>query len=169
MSVEFHPEKMLRVLRAHEVAFIVIGGFAGNILGSPLLTVDLDICYSRTVENLERLAAALRELHAELRDAPKGAQMALNAGALRNGMNFTFDTDSGSLDCLGEPTGVQGYETLLANAESVQTEGEELLVCALEDLIRMKRAAARPKDLAALIYLDALQEEVEARRRDKPS
>lgn len=165
MTGEFRPELILRVLRAHEVAFVVIGGFAGNILGSPLLTADLDICYARAKENLERLASALRELHADLRGAPKGLPLQLDATMLRNGLNFTFDTDGGALDCLGEPAGVAGYEALLANAEAVLAGGEELLVCALEDLIRMKRAAGRPKDIGALPYLEALQEEIEARRK----
>jgi hypothetical protein len=66
----FDPIPLLETLHRHGVAFVLIGGVAGIALGSSLATFDLDICYERSEPNLERLAAALQELHATLRGAP---------------------------------------------------------------------------------------------------
>ena len=165
MSAEFQPLTLLRILREHGVDFVVVGGFAGNILGSPLITTDLDVCYARDSANLERIAAALREVHANLRGAPSGLPFRLDVKTLANQINFTFETDAGPLDLIGEPAGVSGYKALAVNAEVVDLDGVEVLICAIEDLIRMKRAAGRMKDIGALPTLEALREEIETRRK----
>ena len=54
------------------VRYVVVGGFAGTVLGSPRITVDLDIVYARDTGNLQRLADALEPLEPYLRGAPKG-------------------------------------------------------------------------------------------------
>jgi hypothetical protein len=43
MNPAFDPRPPLRVLLAHDVRFVIIGGIAGVLLGSPSLTFDLDI------------------------------------------------------------------------------------------------------------------------------
>jgi len=68
----FDPERVLETVLRHRVRFVVIGGIAGRLLGSPTLTNDLDICYARDRKNLVALSAALLELEATLRDAPEG-------------------------------------------------------------------------------------------------
>jgi len=62
VSVAFDPTRALRVLDAHDVRYVLIGGLAGELMGAPLATNDLDICYERSPENMGRLAAALQEL-----------------------------------------------------------------------------------------------------------
>ena len=64
-------EKIIEAMTRHSVELIVIGGQAEWIFGSPRLTYDVDLCYRRTPQNLERLARALRELRPTLRDAPE--------------------------------------------------------------------------------------------------
>jgi hypothetical protein len=98
------------------VRFVVIGAFAGRLLGSPSLTRDLDICYARDRENLEALAAALRELHARLRGVHEDVPFRLDAKTLANGDSFTFVTDAGDLDILGTPSGTTGYDELARTA-----------------------------------------------------
>jgi hypothetical protein len=66
----FDPERIIRTLAMHGVRFILIGGYTGVVHGSGVATFDLDICYDRSRPNVERLAAALHELAATLRDAP---------------------------------------------------------------------------------------------------
>ena len=63
-------ENVVDILAAHGVEFIVVGGQAELIPGSPRITYDIDLCYRRTEENLKRLAAALREIKPKLRNAP---------------------------------------------------------------------------------------------------
>ena len=143
--------------------FVLIGGLAANILGSPSLTFDVDVCYARDEDNLERLADALVGLSARLRGAPEGLPFVLDARTLRNGLNFTFQTDAGPLDCLGQPAGVAGFEELERSARSVELAGTPVLVVSLDDLIRMKEAAGRPKDRVELEILGALREEIDKR------
>lgn len=145
---------------------MLIGGVAANALGSPMVTYDLDICYSRDDENLARLASALRELEARLRGAPVDVPSILDAETLRNGDHFTFTTSAGSLDCLGTPAGVAGYDELIAHAVRDEIAGHTVAISSIDDLIRMKRAAGRPKDLLAVEELAALKEELERQPRD---
>lgn len=155
---------ILRTLHAHGVRFVVIGGIAGTLHGSTTITYDLDICYDRERPNLEMLAAALRELGAYLRGADPGLPFKLEAETLRRGLNFTFTTRYGDLDCLGEPAGGFDYDALAANADAVDLDGWQVLVAALDELIRMKRAAGRVKDRVEVENLSALREVREKRR-----
>jgi hypothetical protein len=143
------------------VRFVVIGGFAGAIRGSPMITGDLDLCYARDDEDLERLASALVALGATLRGAPADVPFRLDAPSLRAGDHFTFSTSAGPLDCLGTPTGTDGFADLDASATSEDLDGLTVRVAAIDDLIRMKRAAGRPQDLIAIEWLSALRDELE--------
>lgn len=170
----YRPDRALLALVRHEVRFVLIGGVAANALGSPTATFDTDICYARDQENLERLTACLISIHATLRGAPKDIPFILDAKTLQMGDAFTFDTDVGPLDCIGTPTGSSGYGELRANASPLTVSDVEVNVASIDDLIRMKRAAGRPKDLLAVEYLGALREEIDdaetrkRKRRRKP-
>jgi hypothetical protein len=130
------------------------------------MTNDLDICYSRDPANLERLAAALRELKARLRDVDDDVPFRLDARTLAGGQNFAFTTTAGSLDILGLPQGVRGFDELDANAVAFDLgEGLVVRVCHIDDLIRMKQAAGRPKDRIEVEVLAAVREEVEGERK----
>ena len=162
---EFRPDRILATLARHKVEYVVIGGIAARAWGSPSTTVDLDICYSRDEPNLERLVGALTELRATLRGAPKDLPFKLDSRALRIGDSFTFDTTSGPFDCLGTPAGTTGFPEIAANAELLDIAGSNVRVASLDDLIRMKRAAGRPKDRAEVEQLGALRDERRGRKR----
>lgn len=159
----FDPLAVMRRLDERGVRFVVIGGLAGRLHGSPSITRDLDICYDRAQENLERLAIALRELGAALRGVDDPVPFQLDARTLREGDHFTLATAAGPLDILGTPAGVSGYEELRRNAVLMDLGGDlEVAVAAIEDLIAMKQAAGRPKDRIEVEVLGALLEEIEA-------
>src|SRR6185312_3004148 len=109
-------EAPLRLIGEYKVDCVIVGGVAAAIHGSSLLTSDLDVCYSREAANLERLAKALQSVHARLRNAPEGLPFILDAETLKRGLNFTFATDIGDLDLLGEVRGVGQYEAVLAGS-----------------------------------------------------
>lgn len=161
----FDPVAALQILIAHKVDFVVIGGIAARLWGSAIVTRDLDICYARAPANLERLAAALQAMHAELRGVHEKVPFRLDARTLKAGDSFTFKSDVGDVDCLGTPTGTRGYEDLRSSAEHLDIDGMKVWVSSLADLIEMKRAAGRPKDLRALEELGALRDERGQRRR----
>ena len=75
------------------------------------------------------------------------------------GLNFTLKTSLGLIDLLGEITGGGKYEDLVPHAVSLQVFGVTCLCIDLETLIRVKRAAGRPKDFEVLAELEALREE----------
>lgn len=136
---------------------MVIGGQAAVLLGSPIATFDVDLCYRRARENIARLAEALKDLHPKLRGAPADLPFRLDAESLALGSNFTFETDEGPLDLLGwvEPFG--DYDSLLPGSEIVDVAGLPIRTIGLDDLIAIKRHINRPKDRAALLQLEALK------------
>lgn len=155
--------RALKTLTKHGVRFVVIGGIGARLRGSTTITNDLDVCYARDDENLARLAAALRELNARLRGVEEDVPFILDAESLKKGNHFTFETDIGSLDILGTPAGVEGFEALYRAGSDMEVRGVSVRVASIDDLIRMKRAAGRPKDRVELEILGALREELEAR------
>ncbi len=158
----FDPLRLLRALLENDVECIVIGGFAGRVWGSPTITNDLDLCYARDKANCDRLAKVLLRLHATLRGAPPNLPLQLDGDMIRRGDSFTFDTDAGALDCLGTPAGTRGFTDLAASAISIDLEnGLDVRFCSLDDLIRMKRASSRPKDLIEIEVLEAVRQERE--------
>ena len=156
----FDPLEVFGTLARHGVRYVVIGGVGARLLGSPSVTRDTDVCYERSPENLDRLAAALRDLGAELRGVSEAVPFLLDARTLAAGDHFTFTSRAGDLDILGTPAGVEGFAELAREAVKIDL-GDHLTVpvASIDDLIRMKRAAGRPKDLAEVEVLAAVRDE----------
>jgi predicted nucleotidyltransferase len=151
-------ERFCAVLAEHGVEFIIVGGQAEALMGSPRVTYDVDLCYRRTPDNLERLATALSTLDLSLRGAPPDLKFRLDAQALALGQNYTFEVDGEyPLDFLAylEPIGT--YEDLLPHVETVSIGGRPTHVIGLDDLIRIKRHIGRPKDRESLLQLEAIK------------
>lgn len=146
-------QRILEALCAHRVEFIIIGGMAAVAQGAPVTTFDLDLCYRRSPENLERLAAALLPFHPTLRDAPEALPFVFDARALAEGCNFTLSTDAGDVDLLAELGSIGGYDELVKRALTLNLFGFPVKVMHLRDLIRSKETANRPKDRAVLEIL----------------
>lgn len=98
-----------------------------------------------------------------LRGAPPGLPFSWDPLTLQRGLNFTLTTRLGDLDLLGELTGGGGFEQLRPHASAVRLFHQDVLCLNLEWLIRVKRAAGRPKDLEAIAELEALHDEHNAR------
>lgn len=154
-----HFDKFLPVLVNGGIEFILIGGVAGNVLGSARLTFDVDVVYNRSKTNLERIATILKSYQPYLRGAPPGLPFVLDVPTLRNGLNFTLTTSLGDLDLLGEVVGGGGYRDLLSHTFVVEAFGVKFRCIDLPTLIKLKRAAGRPKDLESIAELEALLEE----------
>jgi hypothetical protein len=154
-------EAALTVLAQARVEFLIVGGVAARAHGSARLTNDLDIVYRRTPENLRRLTEALAPHSPYLRGAPPGLPFRWDAETISRGLNFTLTTSFGDLDVLGEIAGGGRYEALLPESREVSAFGVTCRCLELAPLIRVKRAAGRPKDLEAIAELEALLEERE--------
>ncbi len=151
MSTPFDPLSALRVLTEERVRFVVVGGLGARLHGSPSVTNDTDICYERSQGNLRRLDARLRGVDGEV-------PFVADPATLGAGDHFTFTTAAGNLDCLGTPAGIGGFRRLEQNAVTFEVEGMAILVASIEDLIRMKLAAGRPKDLIEVEVLRAVRD-----------
>jgi predicted nucleotidyltransferase len=141
----------------HGVRFIVIGGQAEYIFGSPRVTYDVDLCYERSGENLDRLSAALKELGVTLRGAPAGLPFLLDSRTLKMGSNFTFQSAIGDLDLLGHVEPIGDFHELDRRADTYSVGNYELRVIGLDDLIRIKRHLNRSKDRDSLYQLLAIK------------
>ena len=161
MAEPFRARAILRVLVAHGVDFVVVGGIAGIARGSAYMTQDLDIAYSRDPENLEHLAEALADLDARLRGAPEDVPFLLDAATLRQGAHFTFDTSKGPFDILDRPDGSPRYEELKRRAgDPKDVDGVLVHVASIDDLIAMKESTGRPRDTVIASELRMLADEI---------
>lgn len=150
---------LLNVLIQNDVEFLVVGGVAATVHGASRLTVDIDVVYHRTPENMTRLAKSLEPYKPYLRDIPPGLPFTWSSQTLLNGLNFTLTTSLGPIDLLGEIAGGGTYETLAPHSEKLSAFGVSFLCLQLGKLIEVKRAAGRPKDLEAIAELEAILEE----------
>jgi hypothetical protein len=137
-------------LDRHGVDFVIVGAVALVLHGSPRVTRDLDVCYSREPANLERLARALKHLAPTLRGAPKNLPFTLDAATLKAGLNFTLQSKAGDLDLLGEITGIGAYPAVRRLSTVMRVYDREVRVLSLDGLERAKLAVGRLKDLADL-------------------
>ena len=117
------------------------------------------MAYRRTSENIARVAKSLEGHHPYLRGAPSRLPFHWNTATIERGLNFTLATDLGPIDFLGEIAGGGSYDALYAQSEPLHVFGIVCRCLTLEQLIKVKRAAGRPKDLEALAELEAIAEE----------
>ena len=146
-----------------KIDFILIGGMAAILHGSARVTFDVDLVYSRTAANIERLADALAPYKPYLRETPAGLPFEWDVKTIRNGLNFTLTTDLGDIDLLGD-VGGETYQTLLPHSFEVEAFGVHFKCIDLPTLIRIKEAAGRRKDLEAIAELRVLLEEMEKKQ-----
>lgn len=168
MAEEFEPEPIVAALLARRVLFVVIGGFGARLQGSPLLTSDIDVTPDRSVENLQRLSDALRDLDARVRhpDVPEGLPFAHDATSLARSVFWNLTTAHGDLDISFTPAGTTGYAGLIADALTISINGIDFPVASLADIVRSKDAANRDKDRRALPVLrELLAQQREQRKR----
>lgn len=169
--VPYQPDRILEVLEQHHVRYVVIGGLAAEIHGSPYITRDVDVTPARDRRNLGRLADALRDLEAKLRvvDLDEPLEIPLDERSFDQGTTWTFVTKYGNLDVAFLPDGTRGFDDLKRGATRERlTEELEVEVASLADVIRSKEAAGREKDRVVLPALREVLERSEMRRRKGP-
>lgn len=160
----FDPKRMLEALHRHGVNFVLVGGLAAIAHGSSLLTEDADIAPERSRSNLDRLAAALRDINARIRTGDDdGVEFPIDGAFLAAQPHMlNLLTDAGQLDLTITPAAFpRGYDDLVTDAVLLDLgAGTPTLVASLRDIIASKEAAGRPKDAAALPYLYTLADEL---------
>ncbi len=144
---------IVEALNRHQVAYVIIGGYAAElheVAGLPP-TRDINVCPATDRENLGRLSAALTELHALIRTVAVdgGLPFSHDPESLARANMWHLVCDAGELDITFDPSG-GGYAHLAPHAVTIDLLGNPVPVAAIDDVIASKTAAGRPKDLAAL-------------------
>jgi hypothetical protein len=151
----FDPERIVRALAGHDVAYVLIGALAARLQGFPRLTADAGITPDRSRDNLVRLAAALEELEARVytEGVPEGLPFDCSAETLDRADLWNLVTFAGRLDIAFVPAGTEGYEDLARGAIRFEVFGVDLLAASLADIVRSKEAADRPQDRQDVVVL----------------
>lgn len=147
---------LLRRLARTRAEFVLVGGMAGVVHGSSMVTRDLDVCARPTPENVARLLDGLRTLNPRDGRTEAAPPLQRTARDLAESEDFSIWTDAGRLDVIWDVPGVGAWPQALAAAESIDLgEGDTCLVLGLDALIASKRALGRTRDVLAV---DELQE-----------
>ena len=153
---ELDAETIVATLNRFGVKYVVIGAFAAQLQGAPIpRTRDIDVTPATDTANLKRLSDALHELQARIRaiEAPEGLPFDHDGASLGRARMWNLTSPFGEFDISFVPSGTEGYEDLAAHALIVESHGESVPVADLDDVIRSKEAAGRPKDIVQLPIL----------------
>ena len=150
------PTRLLAGLADASVDFVVIGAVAVVAHGHVRTTRDLDITYAGDPENLDALGRFLVASDARLRGVAEVVPFIPDAATLHNVELLTLEMPAGSLHLLAHPPGAPPYAELRSRALTIDVERRTVLVASVADLIAMKRAAGRPRDLDDVEALEAI-------------
>jgi hypothetical protein len=153
-------QELLSRLRAQRAEFVIIGGMAGVLHGSAVVTDDLDLCAPMTQKNLGRILAALAGLNPRHRMSPKKPELGSDPASLREFKNLYLITAAGQLDILGEVDGIGKYATVRDHAVTIDLYGSPYRVLDLESLMRAKTKMGRPKDLRVIADLEVIRQKL---------
>jgi hypothetical protein len=156
----FDARELFRALARHEVDYLTIGGIAVQAHGGQRLTQDLDVAIAASTDNVTRLAGALVELDARIL-GPDGqrSQSVPSAPLLASSDQWHLITVHGPLDILTLPAHLGSFEEIRARAHEVPLGDLSIPIVHRDDLVKMKRAAGRPQDLADIQLLESLGQE----------
>jgi predicted nucleotidyltransferase len=145
---------LLKRLLEHEVDFVLAGGFACVVHGSPLVTQDIDICVVFDDVQITKLREALKDIKPRLRMNPNFKPSFLEHPKRSDELkNIYLETDLGILDMLSELQPIGDFQAVKSRAVTIRLYGHDCKVVSLEDLIRIKETMSRPKDKETLLHL----------------
>jgi uncharacterized protein (DUF1330 family) len=140
-------KELFRALDEHGVDYLVIGGVAAQVHGRRRTTKDLDVLPAPDAENARRLAAALEALDARPLELGAAAAAPTTEQLRLAPIVPPLTTRHGELHIVNEPAGAPAYDDMRARALSIDLDGITMYIVSVDDLIRMKKAAGRPRDL----------------------
>ena len=146
MRLDRDFSEFIGFLSAHEVRFLVVGGYAVAVHGHPRYTDDLDVWVLVHPDNAERLLCALD-------DFGFGSVGLTAADFMQPNRVVQLGYPPLRIDLLTSVDGV-AFDDCYANRVEVQLDEVVVPFIALADLRRNKTASGRPQDLADLDALD---------------
>lgn len=151
---ELDIQGILGELAEGGVEFLVIGGIAVGYHGYVRATKDVDVVPSPEAPNLEKLAAVLKRIDAQVEGADELGDDELpdplDPDALALGGNWVLRTRLGRLDVMQWIGDEALWEKLAASAVGDEIGGVQVRLVGYEDLVALKEQAGRPEDLLDL-------------------
>ncbi|MDX2171280.1 MAG: hypothetical protein SF182_29695 [Deltaproteobacteria bacterium] len=145
-------------LAACRLEAVLIGNAAAALQGAPVTTLDFDFLFRTSPTNIRKLKAFADHLHAVI----------LRPYYPASSLFRVVDEDGGlQVDFMTTIHGVRSFAALRARAQRLELDGATLLVASLDDVIRSKRAADRPRDRAVLPILEATRAEARSARKPR--
>lgn len=141
---------MLQCLSEEGVRFLLVGAYEVAVHGYPRATKDIDLFVNATPENAAHLMRALAKFGAPVDQVSE-------SDFTSEGIIFQIGTSPRRIDILTSISGVT-FERAYANRQTLTTEGMQIPVISLADLIANKRASGRLQDLADIEKLESLGE-----------
>jgi len=136
---------------AEQVEFLLVGAYALAAHGLPRATGDIDLWVRCGEQNAQRIMTALARFGAPLSDLSA-------ADFMTPDIVFQIGVAPRRVDVLTTIDGVE-FEEAWAERLEVAVEGLRICVIGRKHLLRNKRAAGRPKDLADASWLEQNQED----------
>jgi len=152
-------EKIIEFLNENNVKYVIIGAFAFSSAGYVRGTLDIDIFIKPEIENIKKCRSALEE-------AGYDFQNTKDEDILKYKILFRqYDIP---LDIHPFVKGVT-FEQLWKNKKTDFIGKTKAYFASLNELIKMKSAAARPKDVEDLKYLKEIKKQTrrKAKKRDE--
>lgn len=145
MDAKFLLVEVARALQQVGLEVVLIGNAAAALQGAPVTTVDFDFLFRRTPRNISKLKALADAL---------GASVMRPYYPASDLYRVVRDDDGLQLDFMGTIHGLRSFEGVRDRGRDLAFEGAALKVASLADIIKSKRAAGRPRDLAVLDVLE---------------
>lgn len=149
--------RILEDLNEAGVRYVLIGGIALIRHGVVRATRDIDAVFDPAPHNLERIQALASKWGAT---RPDGSPLPEESIASQRSIHLR--TPAGDLDLVSEKVAGVSFDDLLSRAEVRKVDGIPAPICSLADLVAMKRAVGRERDLADLADLEAAHGELPA-------
>jgi len=144
--------EVARTLRRLHFDVVLIGNAAAALQGAPVTTVDFDFLFRKTPANLRKLKDLARSL---------GATILRPYYPASDLYRVVREDDGLQLDFMATIHGLRSFAGVRARAATIEIEGAPILVASLADIIKSKKAARRPRDLAVLDVLEKTREEAD--------
>lgn len=153
MNAEADLKALAKLFAEVSLDAVMIGNAAAAINGSPVTTLDIDFIVPQTPQSYRAIALLAQKTQSILQE--------LKLKDDRYMYQLVPTESSGiQIDFLYELASKDRYEQMKEHAQTVDFGGNVLFIASLEDIIRSKQAANRPKDIAVLPILELTLEEI---------
>lgn len=155
---------LFRCLHEHHVRYLLVGGLAMNLHGVPRMTMDVDIVLALDDANLDSFMACARKLGLKpqapvplesLKDPVQRKQWIETKHMIAFALNAPQATGATVDVLIQHPLDI---EAAIGAAVTREVDGVPVPLCAIKDMIALKRDTGRQQDAADVEHLLRIQD-----------